>query len=156
MTIPGLIHSGTNSSKIGVGFIHSDGMSFEDLPDDWSDHPLSTPGLAIDVVDLFFRGRDRAAGALLLLLCDAQHRLLQPIVIDDVPWLASQPERSRFFDGFLGHFPEATMVAAVSSRFMLPPGVARGWRESAEAALGDRLIAFFTAVPNAVVEVPAA
>ncbi len=60
-------------------------MSFDDLPDRWSDLPLDTPGLGADVADLFVGIAAREAGAFALLLTDGERRLVQPVVVDDVP-----------------------------------------------------------------------
>lgn len=60
------------------------GMSFEDLPEDWSDRSLDDPVLAADVIDLFVHDRDRAGGCMAVLLCDGDNRLLTPLVIAEV------------------------------------------------------------------------
>jgi hypothetical protein len=59
-------------------------MTFDDLPDHWSDLPLDTAGLAADVADLFVSVADRESGCVALLLTDAERRLAQPLVIHDV------------------------------------------------------------------------
>lgn len=68
-------------------------MGFEDLPDDWVDRPLDEPALVADVLDLVVSERDRRAGALAVLLCDLQARLVTPVVISDLDELA--PEAAR-------------------------------------------------------------
>ena len=60
-------------------------MSFDDLPDGWPDLPLDAPGLGADVADLVVGAAAREAGALALLLTDAERRLVQPFVVDEVP-----------------------------------------------------------------------
>jgi hypothetical protein len=68
-------------------------MSFDDLPDDWADRPLDDPKLVADVLDLVVLDRDRLARSLAVLLCDERHRLLQPCLISDPDYLASEDER---------------------------------------------------------------
>jgi len=59
-------------------------MSFEDLPDNWSDLPLDTPGLAADVADLVVGHADRMGGCIGLVLTGADRTMGQPAVISDV------------------------------------------------------------------------
>jgi hypothetical protein len=59
-------------------------MSFDDLPDNWTDLPLDTPGLGADVADLVVGVADRESGCLGLLLTDERRRLLQPLVVGGV------------------------------------------------------------------------
>ena len=60
-------------------------MSFDDLPDDWPDLPLDTPGVGVDVADLVVGVADRESGCLGFLLTDDRCRLVQPLVVCDVP-----------------------------------------------------------------------
>jgi len=57
-------------------------MTFKNLPENWSDQPLSDPSIAVDVVDLFISKADRRRGMFVVLLCDDQDRLLTPIAVD--------------------------------------------------------------------------
>lgn len=59
-------------------------MSFDDLPESWSDHPIDDPGRAADVVDLFVGHADRQGGCLLLLLLGPERRLVQPFLVGEV------------------------------------------------------------------------
>jgi hypothetical protein len=61
------------------------GMTFEDLPADWPDRPLDDPRLVTDVLDLCVSMADRAAGAIIFLLCDPEGRLVQPVAIGELP-----------------------------------------------------------------------
>lgn len=60
-------------------------MDFEDLPGGWAQRPITDPDLFEGVVDLIVTEASRAAGALHLLLCHADGRLLQPITVEDFP-----------------------------------------------------------------------
>ena len=59
-------------------------MSFDDLPDNWSDLPLDTPGLAADVADLVVGHRDRLAGCIGLVITRPDLTMSRPAVINDV------------------------------------------------------------------------
>jgi hypothetical protein len=68
-------------------------MTFENLPDGWSDRPLTDPALVSDVLDLVVFAKDRAAGAVSFLLCDDEARLVQPFTIGELPATMTQAER---------------------------------------------------------------
>ena len=70
-------------------------MSFHDLPDDWPDRPLTDPLLVPDVLDLVVGEHDRVTGCVGVLVCDADCRLVQPMVVsiqtaDDWPRVMEQ------------------------------------------------------------------
>ena len=73
-------------------------MSFEDLPTDWAQRPVTDPTITADLLDLVVGDRDRHEGAVGLLLCGPSGRLLQPVVVsaprDDV----LEDDRRRVFD----------------------------------------------------------
>lgn len=50
-------------------------MSFDDLPENWSDLPLDSPGLAADVADLVVSHRDRSGGCVGLILTGRWHQV---------------------------------------------------------------------------------
>jgi hypothetical protein len=81
-------------------------MTFEDLPDDWKQQPLTDPRLVADVLDLFVSDADRCAGALAVLMCDEQGRLLQPGIISDLDYESSEAERGRMLASFITHLTE--------------------------------------------------
>lgn len=56
-------------------------MSFDNLPTDWPQRPLTDPQIGADVVDLVVRDIDRATGALAFLLCHEDGSLAQPVVV---------------------------------------------------------------------------
>ncbi|MGZ0153268.1 hypothetical protein ACXJJ3_39825 [Kribbella sp. WER1] len=57
-------------------------MSFEQLPPTWTDHPLTDPEFAADVVDLMVSFGDRARGTLTVLLCDADGRYRSTVIVE--------------------------------------------------------------------------
>ncbi len=135
-------------------------MSFDDLPDDWQSRPLTDSRLAADVVDLFVRDDDRRAGAVAVLLCDDEHRLLQPVVVtmdsDPVPLADKHLVVQRFTD-LVGHGPGASLVLAVAR----PKGsfVTDSDREWHEAAIrgcreaGVELIGLYVVTRHTIREV---
>ena len=60
-------------------------MTFDDLPDDWPTRPLTEPQLIDDVLDLLVDERARRGRCLAVLVCDEQVRLVQPLLIEDLP-----------------------------------------------------------------------
>jgi len=68
-------------------------MTFTDLPDDWPERPLTEPQLVADVLDLVVSVRDRRSGALAVLMCDEDDRLVQPVVITDLEPMADEDDR---------------------------------------------------------------
>ena len=59
-------------------------MSFHDLPENWRDLPLDTPGLAADVADLVVGDEDRSNGCVGLILVGPDRRMTQPCLANDV------------------------------------------------------------------------
>lgn len=81
-------------------------MSFDDLPEGWKKRPLTDPRLVADVLDLFVSDADRRAGALAVLLCDEEGRLLQPGIISDLDYDSSEAERSAMLAMFVSPLTE--------------------------------------------------
>jgi hypothetical protein len=81
-------------------------MSFDDLPDGWTQQPLTDPRLVADVLDLCVSDADRCAGALAILMCDEEGRLLQPGIISDLDYDSSETERARMLGLFVTHLAD--------------------------------------------------
>jgi hypothetical protein len=60
-------------------------MTFQDLPTDIAERPLTNEKLIADLLDLLIGEQDRHDGCLLLAVCDSESRLIQPIVITEMP-----------------------------------------------------------------------
>ncbi|WP_076258955.1 hypothetical protein [Intrasporangium flavum] len=60
-------------------------MTFEDLPERANEIPLTDPVVAGDVIDLIIGEADRAGGCLALMVCDSEHRGVQPVLVGEVP-----------------------------------------------------------------------
>jgi hypothetical protein len=117
------------------------GMTFEDLPADWPDRPLDDPLLVTDVLDLCVSMADRAAGAIVFLLCDPEGRLAQPVAIGELP--------PRFTVAECEHAIEV-MVQAMDGHGSLHVAIARRdgltiteddrvWAAAASRVTGDRV-----------------
>ena len=69
-------------------------MSFEELPADWPQRPLTDADLTADVLDLLISFADRRSGGLSIVVCDDQARLVQPTFMtepaDSIP-MADRP-----------------------------------------------------------------
>lgn len=99
-------------------------MTFDNLPDSWSLLPLTTQPLLDDVLDLMVAVRDRIDGGLVVLVCDAEVRLLQPIVIGPGQ-VSFDPVLARSILSTLGeafaHISRGTLIVAVARRAGLDP-----------------------------------
>jgi hypothetical protein len=73
-------------------------MSFHDLPENWSSLPLDTPGLAADVADLVVGDLDRAGGCIGLVLTDADLRMVQPCLVNDIDDTVEPEEFAPFLE----------------------------------------------------------
>ncbi len=73
-------------------------MSFEDLPADWAERPVTDPAITADVLDLVVRDADRVAGSVVALVLNPGGRVVQPVVVELPPEGVSPGERHRFFD----------------------------------------------------------
>jgi hypothetical protein len=116
-------------------------MGFEDLPANWNDVPLTEPAFVADVLDLCVMQRDRHRGALVLLICDDDARLVQPVVVEDLPERLDDDERARPFEvaveamGGVG-----SLLVAIARRDGLTiSDNDRDWAAAAVRVCGDRV-----------------
>lgn len=70
------------------------GMSLHGLPDMFRELPMTDRRVAADVMDLLMRDTDRATGCAAVVVCDEEHRGLQPVLLHDDPPPRSIPLRS--------------------------------------------------------------
>lgn len=78
-------------------------MSFDDLPENWTDQTVDDPARAGDIIDLIVGDRDRDVGCLGFVLLDHQRRPVQPIVIGEVTEDVDAREFVESFDTILAH-----------------------------------------------------
>jgi hypothetical protein len=70
-------------------------MTFQELPDEWRDLPLTDPQLVADVLDLVVSDADRLAGCLAAVLCDEQARLCAVSIMTEPERLPSDADKCR-------------------------------------------------------------
>ena len=135
-------------------------MTFEDLPKNFITLPITTPGLAPDLVDLFFRETDRAADSLLLIPAGEDGivpRDVGPIVIGGVDWRCPDPERERTLR-HLAQLGIPKAIVAFGSERWIAPHVLRRWRDTAATqftAGGTEVVGVFVANMSEVVDISA-
>jgi hypothetical protein len=144
-------------------------MTFEDLPPDWPRRPVTDPAITADLLDLVVGDRDRAVGALGILLCGRDGRLLQPVVVEKPELRAGPAERRRGFDALcavFGHLGErgetggtglGLLVALARPGPPLATPADLGWRETAfrscqESGLG--LLGVWLVTPEVIQPLP--
>lgn len=135
-------------------------MTFEDLPPGASQIPLTDARVAGDVIDLIIGDSDRAAGCVGLMLCDEEHRGVQPVVLHDVA-------DDRHADGLvsllglvlplLAQSHGSILVARGRARGTVVDDVDRAWHQAAIqlcATHGVRLLGFHVATRDGVFRLP--
>lgn len=141
-------------------------MSFEDLPSDWPRRPVTDPEITADLLDLFIGDRDRAVGAVGVLLCQREGRLLQPVVVETPELRMGAAERRRGFDalceafGHLGEPGASDLGLLVAIARPGPPLVTPtdlGWRDTAYRSCqesGLALLGVWLVTPEVIRPVP--
>lgn len=118
-------------------------MSFEDLPDDWPQIPIGDPQHTADLLDLVVSMKSRFEGTVLILVCDPEHRPIQPIEIGGVgepPEGDSLAALEIFASGVADHFPGGAVLLALARQGGLSiTNRDRQWRACLEGAFKDRL-----------------
>jgi len=113
-------------------------VSYKDLPQDWESEPVRDAGRAADVLDLFVPDQMREQGAIYLLLCDQDDRLLQPCAVETVPEEGADVSRESFFAPFIEVLTRLTPAGAVLVALARPEGLSltssdREWQAAAYA-----------------------
>lgn len=106
------------------------------LPSDWARRALTDPHLAAGVLDLFTPERARHESTLVMLLCHPSGRLMQPILIDDIPRRLPAEEKARTLQGLLHSASSfgASVVLAVGARRSRLTAEVIAWTDEARAA----------------------
>lgn len=150
-----------NFGAVGPASATLDGMTFEDLPDDWPQRPVTDPALFDDVVDLVVSERDRARGALYVLLCGEGGQLLQPCAVTDLgPGCEPDPRLIEpFAEGLVRQCPDGGLVVVVARcGAPAPRDTDVRWARAAEAVCNHwdaRLLAAAVATPIGVLRLTA-
>ena len=138
-------------------------MTFRDLPQNWRDLPV-TGEILDDVLDLVVTEQSRHEGALFILLCAPDDRLMQPCQIDDLDDIPPEldAERAQVFEPFVravnGVGADCGLLVAIARRDGL--SVTEDdlrWRAArAEACAGRaRAIGLHVVTPHGSRRVPA-
>lgn len=138
-------------------------MSFQDLPPDWPTRPVTDPAITADLLDLVVRDADRVAGALCVLLCGEEDRLVHPMVFPEPPSRMSREQRAKVFtaleevaveEGLRG----GILVAVARERGAFLTDTDRAWHEAAVTscrASGLTLLGVWVVTREVIREVPA-
>lgn len=118
-------------------------MTFHDVPKNLKDVPLDNATLIADVLDLFVGIGDRIEGVLLLMLCDSERRIIQPVMIHETE-VSPPPNSVTMLEPILTMWsesvPKATLLAAVGRPGRLRPAPCdRRWARCIETAAADRV-----------------
>lgn len=117
-------------------------MTFQDLPAEWPSMALTDPRITDDVLDLMVSSRDRDRGAIILLLCDAADRLIQPCAVGEL----DDPQEARTHREILEPFaralkniePEGSLLVAIArGRGLAITDDDRAWHQAAIDACRD-------------------
>jgi hypothetical protein len=136
------------------------GMTFEDLPNDVRNLPLTDHRVAADVIDLLIGDGDRRAGCVALMVCDEEHRGIMPIVLSDVPHDADLGALVTLLDLLLPLVVErggSLLMGRGRPGCGVPTDVDRAWhQQTIEScrAHGVRLLGFHVATRDGVTALP--
>jgi hypothetical protein len=135
------------------------GMTFTDLPGNIRELSLGDPVLAADVVDLCCFEDARERGALAVLICDTEGRMVQPVLVDDIPWRCSADDRLHLITNLLEAAAkfDGSVVTAFARIGNLITDVDRAWHQDVVEGCrrtGVRLLGTYVAAPGRVVRLP--
>ncbi len=133
-------------------------MTFDDLPENASSVPVEDERFAADLVDLFVSHRSRIRGSVLLGIGDDAGRILQPVVIDDVPPDADPSQVGEFLDLMARRLGVVTLLFARGrTGHVAATDRDREWHQVVIDACRRhdiRLLGAFVATPDEVVALP--
>lgn len=135
-------------------------MTFEDLPPRASKIPLTDRRVAADVIDLIIGDTDRATGCVGLMICDDEHRGIQPIVLHDVPDDADATGLAQLLGLLLPLVSErrgSVLIGRGRRRGTMPNDIDRAWHQTAIDLCGRAgvpLLGFYLATGDGVFRLP--
>jgi hypothetical protein len=136
------------------------GMTFKDLPPRASQIPLTNRRVAADVIDLIIGDADRAIGCVALMICDADDRGIQPILLHDVPPESDASALAQLLALLLPLVADndgAVLIGRGRPRGSAPDDVDRTWHQVAIdrcAGHGVDLLGFYLATGDGVFRLP--
>ena len=135
-------------------------MTFKDLPTGIKDIPLTDASLQADVIDLIVGDEVRASGCIGVMVCDDQHRGIQPVVISDVPDSADPSTLRQLLELLLPLVAEqggSLLIGRGRRRGSAPTDLDREWHQQAldSCTAGEvRLLGFYLATRDGVFAMP--
>ena len=135
-------------------------MTFEDLPPRASEIPLTNRRVAADVIDLIVGDADRAAGCVGVMICDAEDRGIQPILLHDVPPDAEVGGLSQLLDLLLPLVAEnggSVLIGRGRPHGSAPNDIDRAWHQTAlDRCAGHEvdLLGYYLATADGVFRLP--
>jgi hypothetical protein len=136
-------------------------MRFDELPKDWPTRPVTDPEIFEGVIDLIVTDKSRAEGAVHVILCHPDGRLLQPIALDDG---GSRPSVEKIEDGLRTLLPalgrqglSAVVLAIARPGGMRPTARDRRLRavfETVCCVAGLELLGVAIAAPGGIADFP--
>lgn len=135
-------------------------MTFDDLPPRASEIPLTNRRVASDVVDLIMSDTDRATGCVALVICDAEDRGIQPILLHDVPPDSQASGLGQLLGLLLPLVADndgSVLIGRGRPRGSVPDDVDRAWHELAIDRCADHgvdLLGFYVATGDGVFRLP--
>ncbi len=136
-------------------------MSFQDLPKGGARLlPLTDETNAANIIDLIMFEEDRAKGCFGLMLCDDQHRGVQPVVLKEVPEDADVASMAQLLDLVLPLLEQTgggLLVARGRPRGRRPTDADRRWhQETIDRCAAHRvpLLGFYLATGDGVLRLP--
>ncbi len=152
--------AGENSDAAPADQMTMTGMTFEDLPPRASQIPLTDGRVAADVIDLIISDTDRATGCVGLMICDEEHRGIQPIVLHDVPPDAGATGLADLLGLLLPVVAAnggSVLIGRGRARGTVPNDIDRSWHQLAIDRCADHdveLLGFYLATGDGVVRLP--
>ena len=135
-------------------------MTFEDLPPRANEIPLTNRRVAADVIDLIISDADRAAGCVAVMICDSEHRGIQPVVLHDVPHDADAGGFATLLDMLLPLVAEndgALLIGRGRPHGTSPNDTDRSWHQMAIDRCADQevsLLGYYLATADGVFRLP--
>lgn len=139
-------------------------MSFEDLPPDWAQRPVTDPAITADLLDLVVGTGDRLEGAIGLLLCGPGGRLLQPVLVSAPTQDVVDDDYRRVFDVMaqaLGDPPDGArsgmLVALGRPEYRHAAREDARWRDAAVASCAEHgidLLGVWLVTPDVIRPLP--
>ena len=152
--------AGDNVSALPRVRVTMTGMTFEDLPPRASEIPLTNRRVAADVIDLIVGDTDRASGCVALMICDAEDRGIQPILLHDVPPDATASGLAQLLGMLLPLVADnggSILIGRGRQRGTAPDDVDRAWHQLAIDRCAEHdvdLLGFYLATRDGVFRLP--